>query len=178
MEFSRVRCAKGFGVVVLLGIIGYSSYLLYYFCSYQWRLCTPIRNCTYNVIDKYHDGTYFYQYVVNSQYKCLYPCSNREDITSCPINGSKCHITDAVIQECISTGFAHLFDCQNLAETVMLPGITMLVCFVSLILTGLIILSLTTDWSFHGCWYDLKAICYDCFDCHKCSSPEEEPLLV
>ena len=99
-------------LLVMLGIAAYTTYLSYYF-SYEFRLCEPIHNCTYHVFDKYNDGWWFYQYVINNKYRCLFLCSKTDptNISHCPINGSRCHLNYKVYDNCMERWIPDLFDC-------------------------------------------------------------------
>src|SRR5581483_11034088 len=125
---------KIIAILVSLGIAGYSSYLFWYFCSYEFRLCVPIENCTYNVFDYYNEGIYYYQYVVNDEYRCNFLCRDSTDLSSCPVNGTKCHLNDGIFRKCIETGFKDMFDCVPLWEQMILPASMLLIACVCLFL--------------------------------------------
>ena len=88
-----------------------SARLTIYFTSPDYELCSRIHNCTYEVTGNM--SKYWYDYVVNDQYRCSQYCANITNIESCPINGSECHITTAILMHCRVAGFQPLFACNG-----------------------------------------------------------------
>src|SRR5581483_3179932 len=105
------RICKFLCALFSLCMIIVCTYFTIYFTSADYALCVPIRNCTYEV--HIQNDSYWYNYVVNNQYKCLSNCSNITDSNSCPINGSECHITSVILSQCRIFGFKPMFNCNG-----------------------------------------------------------------
>lgn len=131
-------------VLASLGLAAYTAYLFYYFCGYEFQLCEPIKNCTYNVVDYYDvSDFYFYYYIVNNQYKCGFPCRNSTDISSCPKNGSHCQLNDDVVTDCRLLGpFEPLFSCMSLWKQMLFPFSALAISCIFILIAMFIIISL------------------------------------
>lgn len=141
-HFNLVNCIL---IIISLGLAGCSAYLFYYFCTWQFQLCEPITNCTYEVIKGY-DGMYYYyyyQYVVNNYYRCQFGCYDMYNISTCPKNGSKCSLTADVVTDCRLLGsFEPLFSCVTIWQEILYPLCALLITCVFILIGGLLIMSM------------------------------------
>lgn len=129
-------------IIILLILTGSTAYLFRYFCSYEYQLCMPIKNCTYVLLDKYKyvdHYTYEYNYVFNDKYTCSFICRESINGSNCPINGSECHFNQKIFDYCrAETGFDPLVDCKNFGEQILLPSSMLMLSLISLVTTILI----------------------------------------
>ena len=134
-------------ILVSLGLTIYTTYLFYYFCSYEFQLCEPIKNCTYNIVNYYDvSDFYWYYYIVNNQYRCGFPCRDASDISTCPKNGSHCKLTDDVVTDCRLLGpFEPLFACMSLWKQMVFPS-SALAASCILILT--VVVTVSSFWDY------------------------------
>ena len=133
-----LNITKIFAILLLLCATGAVLYLFNYFNSYQYQLCIPIRNCTYEWVESYEPfNWYYYNYVINNELTCEFVCQAK-NISDCPLNGSICHFNQKIFDYCIRLGGdVYLLSCRSLWSVVGLPLFMWLlaVTFIILIMT-------------------------------------------
>lgn len=126
----------GFSIFMIL----LNIYATYYFTSMKYQLCVPINSCTYQVFLNVNTSRYYYNYVVNKQYKCQHYCNNMTDVNSCPINGSACHITTSILDYCRYSGFEALVACDDFMN-VLMPILSVFLCVIFCLVLLILILT-------------------------------------
>lgn len=132
--------AKIFSILFLLCATGTAIYSFYYFSSYKYQLCIPIKNCTYEWVESYEPfNWYYYNYVINNELTCEFVC-DAKNISECPVNGSTCHFNQKIFDYCIRVGgYNYLSSCRSLLSIVGLPLFMWLLAVTFIILTMTII---------------------------------------
>jgi|SRR5581483_955875 len=120
--------------ITFLGLtIGFGMYAFYYFTSLNYELCIPITSCTYEVYKRPDNTTYYYYYIVNKEYTCEKYCPNITNLNTCPINGSNCHLTAAILDYCRKSGFEALVACNDFMN-VLMPILSIFLCLIAFIM--------------------------------------------
>lgn len=107
-----IGISLGVVFIVAVGDLG----VLVCFSSNIRSGCDDVRNCTYRVRT---DGFfYLFDYMIAGKSRCELFCTDPNDISSCPVNGSACLITSWVKRRCFHQALGQMLNCLNTGSVI------------------------------------------------------------